>query len=186
MKTVRIFSVALAVVLLVAAVVPFTVTPAVAQKNSAVASAGSASKNFVDAAVGAPLLAPMRAGAPSISVSVEQSTASSYGCTLVSQSPSDWAKVKSRQDFDMAWTVRNTGDAIWPALHTSFAYVSGAKLQTRDSSFDLTSSIAKGQKLKLSVDMEAPKNVGTYTTLWALYAGKTRFCRLTLILTVTK
>jgi hypothetical protein len=186
MKTVRLFSIAMAVVLLVVALVPFAAAPASAQ-TSASQTTASPAQAFMDAARGLPLLAPMSIAAPVISLSIENtnSAGNSYSCSLVKQSPADWVKMKSRQNFDMNWTVQNTG-AVWYADSTKLSYVGGTKMQTRGDSFTLSSDVARGKKVKLSVDMTAPKNLGTYTTLWALYAGNTRFCKVTLVLTVVR
>lgn len=183
MKTVRTFSIAMAVIMLVAAVVPFAATPAAAQDKSSFSS-GSPAQVFVNAAQGLPLLAPMSMSVPSISLSVENVTSGSYGCTLVRQTPNDWVKMESRESFDVYWTVQNTGGAVWHANATKFAYVGGTKFQTRGDAFRINNDVGRGQKIKLGVDMVAPKSLGTYSTLWALYSGNTRFCRVTLVLTV--
>lgn len=185
MKTVRMISIAMAVVMLVSAMVPFAVTSASAQKNDTAATTSPA-QTFMEAASGMPLLAPMSISIPSITVRAQNVTSSSYGCTLVRQSPADWVKMKSRQDFDMYWTVQNTGNAVWHANSTKFAYVGGTKMQTHGDAFRLNDDVGRGKKIKLGVDMVAPKAMGTYSTLWSLYSGNTSFCRVTLIVTVTR
>jgi hypothetical protein len=185
MKTVRLFSIALAVVMLVATIVPFAATSAAA-RESASQTTGSPAQNFMEAALGTPLLAPMSVSAPAISLSVDTNTSSNYGCMLVRQTPLDWVKMQKRQSFDIYWTVQNTGGAVWHADSTKFAYVGGAKMQTHGDSFFLNNDVGRGKKVKLGVDMIAPKSLGTYSTLWALYSGNTRFCRVTLTLTVTR
>lgn len=184
MKTVRMFSIAMAVVMLVAAVLPFAVTSASAQESTSFTTASPA-RTFGEAARGFPLLAPMSISAPVIAMSVENSTSSSYGCTLIRQSPIDWVKMKSRQSFDVHWTVQNTG-AVWHANATKFAYIWGPKMQTHGDEFRINNDVGRGQKIKLSVDMIAPKSLGTYSTTWALFSGNTRVCRVTLTLTVTR
>jgi hypothetical protein len=180
MKTVRMFSILIAVVMLIVAVVPFAATPAAAQNITNLTSAAPA-QTFMDAARGLPLFAPMSITAPVISLN----TSSSYGCTLVKQSPLDWVYMQKRQSFDVYWTVANTGGTVWPANATKFQYVGGAKMQTHGDSFRIGNDVSRGKKIKLGVDMIAPKYLGTYSTLWALYAGNTMFCRVTLTLTVT-
>ena len=178
------FSITLAVVMLAVAVVPFAATPAAAQNITSLTSAVPA-QTFMDAARGLPLFAPMSITAPVISLNVESNTSSSYGCTLVKQTPADWVYMQKRQSFDVYWTVLNSGGTIWHSSATTFKYVGGAKMQTHGSSFRLNNDVGRGKKIKLGVDMIAPKSLGTYSTLWALYAGNTRFCRVTLTLTVT-
>ena len=185
MKIVRMFSIAMAVIMLVATIVPFAVTPAAAQESTRL-STSSPAQAFVNAAQGLPLLAPMSISAPVISLNVEQVTSGSYGCTLVKQTPTDWVKMRRRQSFDVYWTVQNTGGAVWHANATKFAYVGGTKMQTREDAFRINNDVGRGKKIKLGVDMVAPKTLGTYSTLWALYSGKTSFCRVTLTVTVTR
>lgn len=185
MKTVRTVSIAMAVVLLVVVVAPFAVTPAAAQKNARLTLASPA-QTFVEAASGLPLLAPMNVSFPVITMSVADSSSGSYSCTLIRQSPDDWAKMRSRQSFDAVWVVQNSGNAVWPASATQFAYVGGTKMQTAGDEINLSNDVGRGKKVKLSVDMIAPKAQGTYSTLWALFAGNTRFCKVTLTLTVTR
>lgn len=181
MKTVRLFSIVMAVVLFVTAFVPFA--PAVAQ--SALAAASAPLQAFESASQGMPLLAPMSLGLPAISLSVSPASGS-YACTFVSQSPKDWTRMRSRQYFDMVWTVKNSGNAVWIAKSTKLAYVSGTKMQTRGNSVALSSDVGRGKKVKFVVDMEAPKAKGTYSTLWAVYSGGTRFCKVTLSISVTR
>ncbi len=183
MKTVRIFSFVMAAILVITSVVSFAVSPTAVQASNSLRSTPLA-LSIIDAANGLPLLAPMSIAAPVLSLQVENTTSSAYRCTWVSQTPSDWVKMVSRQSFDTYWTVKNTGSAIWHSNSTRFAYVSGTKFQTRTNSFYIPSNVGLGGKIKLGVDMMAPKAKGTYSTLWALYSGNTQFCRVTLILTV--
>jgi hypothetical protein len=149
MKTAKLFSVLLALILLVTA----TASPAAARSEA------------------------------SASLSIQPLGA--YSCALVKQAPADWVKMKPRQSFDMFWTVQNTG-AIWPASSTRLVYLSGAKMQTAGDSFNLAASVGRGGKVKLGVDMIAPKTPGTYTSTWGLYAGNTRICRVYIIVTVAR
>lgn len=185
MKTVRVFSVVMAAILFVTAFLPFAAAPAAAQSVLSTAINAPA-QAFVDATQGMPLLAPMGLAAPLISFSTEAATSSSYGCTLIRQTPKDWTKMRPRQSFDMVWTVQNSGSAVWHAKSTKLAYVGGTKMQSKGSEMTLTSDVGRGKKTKLTVDMIAPKAQGTYSTLWALFAGNTRFCKVTLTVTVVR
>ena len=182
MKTVRLFSVVMAVALFVGAVVPFASVASNTQSafGSSIASPAQA---FMDAAQGLSLLAPLSISAAMFSLTT-QNTSSAYGCTLVAQTPKDWTRMRPRQSFDIVWTVRNSGSAIWHANSTKLAYVGGTKMQTNGSEFSLGNDVGRGKKSKLIVDMIAPRAKGTYSTLWALFAGNTRFCKVTLSITV--
>jgi hypothetical protein len=185
MKTVRVLSVVLAAALFVAAFVPFATAPAMAAAMST--NLNSPLQAFSDAANGMSLLAPMGIAAPVISLSAESAaTTSDYGCTLVRQSPLDWTKMRSRQYFDMVWTVQNSGNAIWHASATRLAYVGGTKMQTHGDEINLIDDVGRGKKVKLVVDMNAPRARGTYSTLWAMFSGSQRFCKLTLTITVVR
>ncbi len=183
MKTVRLVSIAMAVVMFVVAIIPFATTPVSALANNRLTTAAPA-ESFLGAVHGLPLMAPMSIGLPAVSISPENT--SSYGCSLVSQSPKDWVKMKIRQSFDMTWTVQNTGNAVWHTGVTTISYVSGAKMQTHGNSFDISADVSRGGKSILTVDMIAPKVPGTYTALWALSTGKAKFCRVSIILTVVR
>ncbi len=184
MKTVRMLSILMAVVITVAAIIPFATTPSAAQTPTSLTTSVPA-ESFLGAIRGLPLISPMSLALPVIKMSIENA-GSSYGCSVVSQTPKDWAKMKSRQYFDMTWTIQNTGTTVWHPGSTTFAYVSGPKMQTHGNSLDISQTIGRGAKTVLSVDMTAPKALGTYTALWALSTGKTKFCRVTIILTVIK
>jgi hypothetical protein len=187
MKAVRLFSVLLAVALVAVAFSPVAGKPAAALGSTTVATT-SPVQSFLSAASGSPLLAPLSAAAPFMTIRVESvaSATSSYGCTLVSQSPKDYTKMQSRQYFDAKWVVQNTGQRVWYASAIPFKYIGGAKMQTRGSVFDLPGNIGRGQKVALSVDMTAPKAKGGYSTLWGLYSGNQAFCRVTLTIAVTR
>jgi hypothetical protein len=185
MKAVRIFSVVMALILLTVAVLPFAAKPVAAQTSQTILVTSPA-QAFVDATRGLPLLAPMSITAPLITLSVESAPTAGYGCTLVAQSPKDYTKMKTRQYFDAKWQVQNTGDRIWYANWVPFKYMGGAKMQTHGDKFSLPSDIGRGKKVRLVVDMEAPKTQGIYSTTWGLYSGKSAFCRVTLTIGVSK
>jgi len=183
MKTVRKITIVFAAVLLVAAFVAGAAAPALAGSMLS-ANLNAPAQAFMDAAHGLPLLAPMSIAAPLISIQTENAT-NSYSCSLISQTPIDWTKMRARQSFDAAWTVQNTG-AYWHASAMKFGYVGGQKMQTRGNETTLSEDVGKGKRVKLVVDMEAPKTRGTFSTLWALYSGNQKFCRVTLTITVVR
>jgi hypothetical protein len=186
MKAVRMFSVVMALVLFAVAVFPFAAKPVAAQANQTILVT-SPVQAVMDAARGMPLLAPMSVAAPLITLNVESAPASSgYACTLLSQSPKDYTKMKTRQSFDMKWNVRNTGSHIWYANWVPFKYMGGAKMQTHGDRFSLPGNVGRGEKIRLVVDMEAPKTQGIYSTTWGLFSGGTAFCRVTLTIGVSR
>ncbi len=186
MKAVRVFSVVLALVIFVGAIFPFAAKPVSAQTSQSVMLTSPA-QGFLDAARGMSLLAPMSVTAPLITLSVESAPASAgYACTLIKQNPKDYTKMKTRQYFDMRWTVQNTGSSTWYANWVPFKYIWGPKMQTRGDVFSLPGDIKRGNKANLVVDMEAPKTQGIYSTTWGLFSGKSAFCRVTLTIGVSR
>jgi len=186
MKAVRMFSVVMALALFAGAIFPFAVKPVAAQTSQTILVT-SPVQAFMDAARGMSLLAPMSITAPLITLSVESASASSgYACTLVKQTPKDYTKMKTRQYFDMKWTVKNTGSSTWYANWVPFKYIWGAKMQTRGDVLNLPGDIKRGKSARLVVDMEAPKTQGIYSTTWGLYSGRSAFCRVTLTIGVSR
>lgn len=183
MKTARLFAVVMAVALFVAAAVPFASAAAATVQSAPGASIASPLQAFMDAANGLSLLAPMSISAPLISLST-QNASSGYGCTWIKQTPKDWTYMRPRQSFDIVWTVLNSGSTVWHGSSTKLAYVGGTKMQTHGDEFALGGDVGRGKKTKLTVDMIAPRAKGTYSTLWALFAGNTRYCKVTLTITV--
>jgi hypothetical protein len=186
MKAVRMFSVVMALVLFAVAIAPHAAKPVAAQ-TSQTFMVTSPAQALMDAARGLPLLAPMSVTAPLITLSVESASGSSgYACTLVKQTPKDYTKMKTRQYFDMQWTVKNTGDRIWYASAIPFKYIWGAKMQTHGDTFSLPGDVSRGKKVNLVVDMEAPKTQGIYSITWGLFTSAKPFCRVTLTIGVSR
>lgn len=186
MKAVRLFSIVMAVALFAAAFFPSAVKPIAAQSGQTVVMT-SPVQAFMDSARGMPLLAPMSVTVPFVTISVESAAATSgYACTLVKQSPKDYSKMKTRQYFDVKWTIQNSGSHIWYANWVPFKYMGGKKMQTHGDTFSLPGDVGRGEKVRLVVDMEAPKAQGIYSTTWGLYSGKSAFCRVTLTIGVSQ
>ncbi len=185
MKTVRLFSIVMAVVMLAVAAFPFAAS-ASSTVNTAVSAGIRPVQAFADAAMGLPLFAPMNMSMALLNFKVESVASSGYSCTYISQTPKDWVQMRSRQSFDMKWTVQNTGSLVWHPGSNDLKYISGTKMQTRGDTVHLASNVGLGKKVNLVVDMSAPKALGTYTALWSLVASKTNFCKVTIVLTVTR
>jgi hypothetical protein len=111
---------------------------------------------------------------------------SDYNCALVYQKPADWTRMGRRQDFDAKWVVKNTGKKTWSTSGIDFKYISGTKMHTHASLYDLSKSTGPGKNITLIVDMNAPKTKGYYTETWGLYAGSRLFCRVSITVNVTR
>jgi hypothetical protein len=56
----------------------------------------------------------------------------------------------------------------------------------KTASYDLPKTIEIGDVAEIFVDMEAPKDPGTYTTHWALKINTFKFCKVSLTIGVTE
>jgi hypothetical protein len=106
-----------------------------------------------------------------------------FSCQVVRVSPSNGSSFNPRDDFDAFWTVRNNGQRNWDRSDVDYIYSSGDKIH-KVSGYDLDSNVRTGNSIDLGVDMQAPKDEGTYTTTWTMRRGDRTFCTLTLTIVV--
>jgi Ig-like domain-containing protein len=106
-----------------------------------------------------------------------------WSCQVTRVSPANGSSFNPRDDFDAFWTVRNNGQKNWERNSIDFIYISGDKIH-KVSGYDLDSNVRVGNSIDLGVDMQAPKDPGTYTTTWTLRTGDREFCTLTLTIVV--
>ena len=111
------------------------------------------------------------------------SSSSNYACRISKVTPANGSTFNPRDDFDAVWTVKNIGQKKWDRTTVDYIYSSGDKIH-KISGYDMTSNVAVGESIDLGVDMQAPKNSGTYTTTWTLRAGNKTFCPMTLTIVV--
>jgi hypothetical protein len=107
------------------------------------------------------------------------SSSDNYACQVLRVSPPNGTTFSLRQDFDVFWTVKNIGKKKWDHGSVDYLYSSGEKIH-KISSYDLEKDVASGGTIDLGVDMQAPKNPGTYTTTWIMRNGNKTFCPLTI------
>ncbi len=111
------------------------------------------------------------------------SSSADYSCQVTSVSPANGTSFNDRDDFDVTWQVRNNGVKGWDRNSTDFYYLSGSKLH-KVAGYDLNRDVDPGQTTTLSVDMQAPKDSGNYTTTWTLRVGSTNFCNVSVTINV--
>jgi hypothetical protein len=104
-------------------------------------------------------------------------------CQVIRVSPANGTTFGPRDDFDAVWTVRNNGQRDWDRRNIDFIYSSGDKIH-KVSGYDLRENVKTGNSTDLGVDMQAPKNEGTYNTTWTMRSGDKTFCTLTLTIVV--
>ncbi len=108
-------------------------------------------------------------------------TPQEYSCQLLSKNPDNWARIRRRTTFDAVWNVKNTGTKIWKPDAVVLNYVEGAKLQSGEKTYPLTTYVSPGESVTLIADMITPKTAGTYISTWGLMlTNKTKqvFCTL--------
>lgn len=106
-----------------------------------------------------------------------------YSCVLVSQKPTDGTAFKPNANFDMVWTMENSGGKTWQVNDVDFAYVSGRKMQAQDA-YDLPRDVVPGETVAMTVKMNAPKLAGEWKTVWTLKAGGNDFCHVNVTIVV--
>ncbi len=107
-------------------------------------------------------------------------TSSAYQCDVVSSFPDYNQSFPPGGDFDGRWTLRNTGTERW-GDNVDLIYISGARFQTGGDAVDIVkSSVVTGETTDVIVDMLAPRDPGTYKTVWRLRSSNTTFCEVTL------
>ena len=111
------------------------------------------------------------------------SSSDNFACRITKVSPPNGSRFNSRDDFDAVWTVTNIGRKNWDRNAIDYVYSSGDKLHKVEG-YDLSKNVKTGESLDLGVDMQAPKNSGTYTTTWTMRSGDKKFCTMTLTIVV--
>ncbi len=183
MKKMRFIVVATIVALVLGS---FTVIPGTTK-----AAATTAPQRLINTAAIMPDFSPflLAAGSPVITaIGVESaSNTYAYACSLLTQKPADWTTMKRRTTFDASWTIQNTGSKVWGTHGVDVVYNGGTKMHTGRSLFDLPKQVRQGQKIKIKLDMTAPKNAGYYTSNWGLKLGLggASFCRFYVVIYVS-
>ncbi len=104
-------------------------------------------------------------------------------CSLLIQSMANGSQVSAGERFTVGWQLQNTGSATWFPGTTVFTFVGGTKMYLYPEA-QLQASVMPEATTTVSVDMKAPKNSTTYTSLWSLRQGTTYFCRVRLTIYV--
>lgn len=88
----------------------------------------------------------------------------------ISQSPKDGSVFTRGSDFDLIWTIKNTGLRDW---NSSFylRYLSGVKAKNQagdEYTLVYLPAVERNSTVDIRVDMVAPLNPGSYNTTWQL------------------
>ena len=105
-------------------------------------------------------------------------TQAAYSCSVTDYSPKTTVSYSPGSNFDVQWTVKNTGTQRWLASETDFRYVDGEKMQKNGDIVDLKTDVAPNESYTVGIDMVAPSATGTYKITWQLTYGKISICTL--------
>jgi len=120
---------------------------------------------------------------PTFTSSGSGTSSDNFACRISRVSPANGTNFNPRDDFDAIWTVRNIGQRNWDRNSIDIIYSSGAKIH-KVSGYDLDSNVRVGDSIDVGVDMQAPKDSGTYSTTWVMRRGDNAFCTLNLTIVV--
>ncbi len=111
-------------------------------------------------------------------------TASPYECSVVAQYPQNGTIFRSGFDFDGKWTIKNVGTAVWDTSSFHLNYIGGDYLNKRNNSYDLPKMVVPGDTINVIVDLMAPLEKGSYTTIWGITSQKVDACLFSLRIVV--
>ena len=80
--------------------------------------------------------------------------------------------------------IKNTSGKTWSSSEVDFDYISGTKMYTKNSGYDLASDVTKNSQVTLTIDSKAPSTSGTYTMTWGLVQGSTHLCYMSVTIVV--
>ena len=94
-----------------------------------------------------------------------------YDCTMTVRKPADNTVLRPNDDFDINWTLKNTGTATW-AAGTDINYNAGPSLSAT-TFLQITGAVAPGESVSFILDATAPSKEGSYIMNWKIQGG---FC----------
>lgn len=106
-----------------------------------------------------------------------------WSCQWISQTPANSTHYAPGTGFNANWTVKNNGDQTWVHTTVDIVFLSGTKTAPL-TRYDTTADTGVGASYVMSVPMVAPPTNGTYSMTWALQAGTTTFCSVSLTIIV--
>jgi len=107
-------------------------------------------------------------------VSATPPPSSSMGCSVVSQTPADYAQFAPGIGFSTTWVLQNTGTSKWDQSEVDIRFVSAVgnvRLHQGSDFYDLAATVEPGATYNFTVSMIAPFDSGTYGELWEVGMG---------------
>lgn len=126
---------------------------------------------------------PTNTRIPATATATYTPTPGNYSCQVTNTSPVLGAKLKTGEDFDMIWTVKNVGLKNWDVGTLDLKYDSGEKMQTHGDVFDVNTLVETGKEINLVVDMLVPSTTGSHTATWKLLIDGSTLCTLSVSIT---
>lgn len=92
-----------------------------------------------------------------------------YQCTPVNNKPRDLTVFKKGNEFDIKWTIVNTGTKPIPAKH-DIKYFSGTKLMKdpTDTFREFGTDLKPGDSMTIIIDAVAPAEKGKHVMTWVV------------------
>lgn len=92
-----------------------------------------------------------------------------YSCSVVTNKPTTNQPMNGGQDFDIKWTIKNTGTAGWyDAL--DLKYYSGESMATTKRA-EIKKLLKPGETYVMVLDAKAPKSKGPHFMAWMVEGG---------------
>jgi hypothetical protein len=101
-----------------------------------------------------------------------------FRCAIINQTIAYDEVMFSGEEFEAGWTIENKGKAYWSDAGIDIVYVSGTKMQTVSSRYDLGQDVPPTGNVSFSISMRAPSTPGTYDAYWTFQGDPGTFCPL--------
>lgn len=108
----------------------------------------------------------------------------SYACKILI-APKQNEYYNPRVQFKVKWRVQNIGRMDWEKPNVLYEFDYGDKFHIVDS-YIVPWDTVIGDLADLFVEMQAPKNPGTYTAHWTMVTAGQKFCNMTLTINVVE
>lgn len=89
-----------------------------------------------------------------------------YACNVIDQQPADNSTWKKNKEFDINWTLVNTGTKSW-SKGLDFKYYSGPQM-TKVTFVELPVAVKPGESYKVILDAAAPDQAGFQVMTWSV------------------
>jgi hypothetical protein len=114
---------------------------------------------------------------PTVATPIPQVSGDKFDCAVISKSPADGFGFSAGNAFTATWDVLNTGSESWDAASADIRYKSGTKMHLQGI-YDLDRNIPPGQQYTITVQMKAPTESGSYSTVWVIGTKAAEYCRI--------